>query len=106
VTIHGSLPEASMAERHEVLCINKNDRNNPYERITHIGGRNSEQSRWRITQQEAIDGIESGKWAFYVRRGGHTVDVLVAKSRYGNKYIKTTADGDAPDNLLSLPECP
>jgi hypothetical protein len=32
--------------------------------------------------------------------------VVVAVSRYGNKYIKTTADGEQPDNLLSLPECP
>ena len=31
---------------------------------------------------------------------------VVAVSRFGNKYIKTEADGDQPNNLLSLPECP
>lgn len=94
-----------MASKHEVLCINKSDRHNPHERITHIGGKNSDNSRWKITQQEAIQGIESGKWAFYVKRGGGAVDVIVATSRYGYKYLKTTADGEQPNNLLSLPEC-
>lgn len=95
-----------MASRHEVLCINKSDRLNPHERITHVGGKNSDNSRWKITQQEAIQGIEGDKWAFYVKRGGGAVDVIVATSRYGHKYLKTTADGEQPNNLLSLPECP
>ena len=94
-----------MASRHEVLCINKSDRLNPYERITHIGGRNSDGDRWKLTQREAIQGIESGKWSFFVKRGGSTVDVIVAKSQYGHKYLKTTADSEQPNNLLSLPEC-
>jgi hypothetical protein len=90
----------------EVLCINKSDRTNPHERITHIGGKNGDGTRWKITQAEAITGIESRKWDFYVTRGGRTVRVIVATSRFGNKYIKTEADGEQPDNLLSLPECP
>lgn len=94
-----------MTSRHPVLCINKSDRQNPHERITHIGGRNSDGSAWKLTQLEAIEGIESKKWAFYVSRGGQTVDVIVAVSRFGNKYLKTTADDEEPNNLLSLPEC-
>lgn len=94
-----------MANR--VRCINKSDRENAWERITHIGGVNSDKKRWRITQERAIEGIESGKWEFYVEEpNGDTVYVEVAVSRFGNKYIKTEADGDQPNNLLSLPECP
>ena len=94
-----------MASRHEVLCIRKTDRTNPHERITHIGGRNGDGTAWKITQEDAIAGIESGKWTFYVSRGGNTVNVVVAVSRWDHKYIKTEADGEQPDNLLSLPEC-
>ena len=94
-----------MAERHEIKCINKTDRYNPHERIRNIGGPNADGTRWKVTQPEAITGIESGKWAFYVSRAGRTVDVIVA-THNGNKYIKTVADGVQPDNLLELPECP
>jgi hypothetical protein len=90
----------------QVLCINKSDRMNPHERITHIGGINDRGERWRITQQDAIEGIESGRWQFHVRVAVRDVPVVVAVSQYGNKYIKTEADGFQPDNLLSLPDCP
>ena len=46
------------------------------------------------------------RWSFYVAVGGRSVWVIVAKSAYGNKYLKTEADGEQPNNLLSLPECP
>jgi hypothetical protein len=90
--------------RRQVSCINKSDRYNPHERITHIGGVDSG-TRWKLTQQQAITAIESGEHSFYVNVGGHSVDVIVA-THNGNKYLKTKADGDHPNNLLSLPECP
>ncbi|WP_293875992.1 MULTISPECIES: DUF3892 domain-containing protein [unclassified Sphingomonas] len=37
---------------------------------------------------------------------GSTVQVIVARSVSGNKYLKTQSDGEQPNNLLSLPECP
>jgi hypothetical protein len=94
-----------MPSRHEVLCINKSDRTNPHERITHIGGRNGDGTAWKLTQQDAIAGIEGGKWIFYVSRGGRAVNVIVSTSKHRNKYLKTEDDGEQPDNLLSLPEC-
>ena len=95
-----------MAQILEVTCINKSDRENPYERITHIGGGETILSSWRRTQEEAIAGIEGGNSQFFVRRDGKRVWVIVAVSRHGNKYLKTEADGEQPNNLLSLPECP
>jgi len=95
-----------MASRHQVLCITKDDRLNPYERITQIGGKNPDGQRWELTQKAAIVGIKSGKWEFYVSKNGREVKVIVARSRFGNEYLKTEADGEEPNNLLSLPECP
>jgi hypothetical protein len=90
----------------QIKCISKLDRPNPHERITHVGGYTDK--RWKITQQEAIDFIESKEWRFFVRPPGEpeSVWVVVAVSRYGHKYLKTAADGENENNLLSLPECP
>ena len=94
-----------METRHQIQCINKSDRYNPHEMILNVGGVSSGE-RWKISQQEAIKGIEAGQWEFYVIAGGSTVEVNVATSTYGNKYLKTENDGEQPNNLLSLPECP
>ncbi len=95
-----------MASRIQIQCINKSDRYNPHERILKIGGLNPDKTQWKLTQEAAIAGIEAGQWDFYVSVGGNTVDVIIATSAHGHKYLKTTADGEHPNNLLSLPECP
>jgi hypothetical protein len=89
-----------MATTLEVTCISKTDRSSAHERIENIGG-----YHWKHSQDDAINFIEGGVYSYYVRRGEYEARVVVA-TRLGHKYLKTEDDGEQPDNLLSLPECP
>ena len=93
-----------MTDTFQITCVNKSQRTNPHERITNVGGFANGQA-WKIAEELAIQGIESGKWKFYTSVGGHSVWVVVA-THLGRKYLKTQNDAFAPDNLLKLSECP
>ena len=89
----------------QVTCITKRgDHYDPHERIKGIGG-TANGVRWWYSEDDAILNIESGRHGYFVHIGTHSVWVIVVL-HLGRKYLKTTADGYRPDNLLSLPECP
>ena len=95
-----------MAQRVRVGCINKTNRTSAHERIQNIGGVNPNGTRWKLSESRAISDIKNQTYSFYVERpAGHRVDVIIAK-RLGVEYLKTQSDGEQPDNLLALPECP
>jgi hypothetical protein len=83
----------------QVTCINKSDRQNPHERITHLGG-----PGFRYTEQDVIGFIKNHVHSFFVHVGNNQVDVIIA-THMGREYLKTKNDGVRPDNLLSLAEC-
>ena len=89
-----------------VRCINKAHRQSGDTHIQAVGGMNAAGGRWRLSQPDVISRIEHGE-SFYVEEpAGDRVAIVVALSPAGHKYIKTVADGDVPNNLLALPECP
>ncbi len=95
-----------MATSHEIKCINKSDRYNIHERILSIGGIKNDGTHWKLSLANAIKGIEDGEWTFYVNNiNGRKVNVIIAKTVMGNKYLKTEADTTEKNNLLELPEC-
>ena len=97
-----------MAINVQVSCIRKRERQNPHERIEGVGGVHVSQ-RWYMTEEDIIAELEKPRsirqWNFYTSVNGKSVWIVVAVHN-GRKYLKTTADSYAPNNLLSLPECP
>ncbi len=107
VSVRSNSKEAHMAQYLHIRCVVKTDRTSAHERIHSVGGVKPDGSRWSLTQDKAISCIEDGTYVFYIERsGGQRLDVVVAMSANGNKYIKTVADREQPDKLLSLPICP
>ena len=96
----------TMTTHVRIQCINKSDRQDAHERILNVGGVNDSGSRRKLSETDAIAGIEMGDWDFYVHVGRNTGNVIIAESAARNKYLETVADGILPDNLLALPECP
>ena len=91
--------DAALADTVRITCVLQADRPGAHERITHVGG-----PRWRFTQEDAIDHIESGRLQFFVTVGDDAAWLEVA-IKDGAKYLKTEHDFDAPDTLLALPAC-
>jgi hypothetical protein len=88
--------------RYRITCTT----NHPtHERITHLGCVTNTNLYQLFSEEEAIKRIEDGDTFYVERPAGHVVEVVVAK-REGRKYLKTEPDGEKPDNLLSLPDCP
>lgn len=94
-----------MPRRYCISCVIRSGLVNHDRRIETLGGVNPDGAHWRISQADAAAGIEAGRWSFYVKTGGGELPVVVAVSKYGQKYLKTSGDGLQPDGLLALPEC-
>ena len=94
-----------MASRYQIHCVNRSDRLNHHQRLRAIGGVNPDGAHWKISEAKAISAIEEGRWEIFIARGGHDVEVIVAISQYGGKYLNTALDGLHPESLLALPEC-
>jgi len=89
-----------------ISCIQRTYRKDPHERIQFIGGLDAAGSIWKLSQLEAVEAIEAGKWRFWVAVAGKNMWVTVAIDRHGNKYLKAEGDGEEPTRLLDLPDCP
>lgn len=90
-----------MAGDFEVNCIVKRGGHyNPHERIESLGSN----GRWMLSESSMIARIESRQESFYTTVNGQRAGIIVAVHN-GRKYLKTTADGYAPNNLLNLDDC-
>jgi len=88
--------------RRAISYVNRAYSHDPRERVETIGGINSDQTRWKLSQAAAIAAIESGTDEFYVGSSDAPVK-LVVFTHGGQKYLQTEREKTHPDELLSLP---
>lgn len=72
----------------------------------HIGGSGRDGARWECSHEDAVRDIESGKMSYYCDTGGQSYLMILAQDKSGSKFIKAVIDGDIPESLLKLPDCP
>ncbi|MEY4938864.1 MAG: hypothetical protein RIQ93_599 [Verrucomicrobiota bacterium] len=88
--------------RRAISFVNRAYSHDPRERVESIGGINTDQTRWMLSQTAAIAAIEAGTDEFYVGSPDEPVKVIVL-SHGGQKYLQTEREKTHPDELLSLP---
>jgi len=88
----------------QVTCITKPNPQSPHEHITHLGN----PPVWVWTREEVIASIETNTNTFFVRdpKTGNRSNIGVVRSQGKTPFLRTFADGNWNNNLLSLDQCP
>jgi hypothetical protein len=88
----------------QVTCITKPNPLSYHEHITHLG---NPAAGWKWTREQVIASIDAKTNTFFVldRSTGKRSDVAVVRPAGRAAYVRTHADGDWNDNLLSLNQC-
>lgn len=95
-----------MSPSHEIKWVCVSDKERLCGRILPVGGINPVGYPWKLSQEEAIKGIEEGRWSFYIVKKDISTKIVVAKNNQGHKYLKTGMDTEQTNILLMLPEIP
>ena len=99
-------PSETIRQTLRVNCVVRTDRVSPHHRIRAIGGRSRDGQAWRLSEDAAIVAIRQERASFYVEwPRGRRIDLVVGQG-LGKTYLKTENDGESPETLLSLPDCP
>lgn len=88
----------------QVTCIVKPHPQSPHEHITHLGN----PGHWMWTREQVIASIEAKSNTFFVidPYSGRRANVGVVREPGKAPYLRTYADGQWNNNLLSLNQCP
>lgn len=86
-----------------ISCVKVAQRKPRPATIAKIGGWNPDASRWQLSLDDAIAGIEQGKWSFYTLVDGQRVPVVIGLQADGTKILKGQSDGEQANALLALP---
>lgn len=84
-----------------LTCIRKSNPQSAHEYISHVG---SNGQVW--TREQVISWIDRKEHSFYTLDGsGRRANVGVVREANKLPYLRTYADGQWNNNLLSLPQC-
>ena len=88
----------------QVTCIIKPHPQSPHEHITHVGNPPS----WIWEREQVIASIDAKTNSFFVRDpvNGSRSEVGVVRQAGKAPHLRTYADGNWNNNLLSLNQCP
>src|ERR1700687_99213 len=88
----------------QITCIRKPHPQSPHEHITQVG---NPQAGCEWPREQVLASIDAQENTFYVRdpRTGLRSNVGVVRPAGRPAYLRTYADGDWNDNLLSLDQC-
>jgi hypothetical protein len=96
--------------QYQVTCIARPHAQSSHEDITHIGnpGIGNPGYPWKLPVAQVIKRIESNTDSFYVLNPRTLLisNVGVVRIAAGRAYLRTHANGEWTDNLLSLNDCP
>lgn len=90
---------------HEIKFVLRDFSQTPSHQVTHVGGCLANGIRWKITAQEAIDGIKSGITRYFVRiDGGFKEYLSIGNHPLYGPFLTVDGDTRVPKKLLSMPE--
>lgn len=89
----------------QITCIVKPHPQSTHEHITHVG---NPVAQWIWPREKVIESIDSNTNTFYVLdpASGRKAYVGVVREAGRQPYLRTHADGQWNNNLLSLNQCP
>ena len=89
--------------RYRVTCTTKLEK---HEHIVSLGCYGPGNTFHNFSEAEVIDRIQNRGDTFYSERPDGHVAEITFETRLGEKFLKTKPDGERPNNLDWLPDCP
>jgi hypothetical protein len=89
----------------QVTCIVKPHPLSPHEHITHVG---NPAGQWMWPREQVVASIDAKTNTFFVLApiSGKRADIGVVRENGKAPYLRSYADGQWTNNLLSLNQCP
>lgn len=90
----------------EVRWTTKSDKAQAHERILEIGIPTMDGQCLRYTLANAVELQWTGVKQFGVAVNGVMIELKIETTQDGHRYLRALSDGDQPESLLALPDCP